>query len=371
MKKIFTCVLPVLGLITSGITFVSAQNEKTSNAACDVAFDFPLVMKNPSIAGKTNWQPNPMALLYDNGPLVNQPGQGSGGADVSALHDNLGVLGFGHAVSTGYRVSDDFTIPAGQTWSIDSIIFYAYQTTTVTVTPPTSTITEVRLAVRNASPLVNAAPSTIVWGDTVTNMLNNTYWSGIYRTSSTALTAINRSIMKDVVGTSGLSLTTGTYWLDWTTGGTLGSGPWAPCITFPTQTITGDAKQFNGATFLWASLVDTALAGPTDDAAQGLPFTIHGTSNSGVNELYANNNVSVFPNPMSSSASVTISDNIRKSSSGFSFVVYDLIGNLVKKTENLATNKFTFHKDDMPSGMYIYEVHNGNQIIKRGKLSVQ
>ena len=60
-------------------------------------------------------------LLYDNGPLVNQPGVGAGGADVSALHDGLNTLGAGHALSAGFRVADDFTIPAGETWTIEDV----------------------------------------------------------------------------------------------------------------------------------------------------------------------------------------------------------------------------------------------------------
>ena len=35
--------------------------------------------------------------------------------------------------------------------------------------------------------------------------------------------------MKQTV-TIGTSLTEGTYWIDWQTGGTLASGPWAPPI---------------------------------------------------------------------------------------------------------------------------------------------
>ena len=177
--------------------------------------------------------------------------------------------------------------------------------------------------------------------------------------------------MKNVISTPGLQLAPGAYWLDWQSGGSLASGPWAPPISFPSVTITGDAMQFNGASFAWASIIDTAQAGPTDDAAQGLPFTIHGTIAGAVNELYANNNVSVYPNPMNSTAVVTVSDNIKKSFSDFSFVIYDVLGNLIRKTDGITTNKFTIKKENIPAGVYIYELRNGNEIIKRGKLSIQ
>ena len=55
------------------------------------------------------------AQIYDNGTIVNNPGLGVGGADVSSLHDGLNSLGMNHASGLGYRVADDFIIPAGQT----------------------------------------------------------------------------------------------------------------------------------------------------------------------------------------------------------------------------------------------------------------
>ncbi|MBI3500186.1 MAG: T9SS type A sorting domain-containing protein [Bacteroidetes bacterium] len=364
MKKIFT----LLSLITAGAGFAFAQNEKNFAADCETDVNAISPAENAILpVAKTNPEPYNASLLYDNGPLANFPGQGAGGADASATHDGLITYGFGHAVSSGYRVADDFTVPAGQTWTIDSLIFYAYQTNSGN----TSTMTDVRLAVRNANPLTNANPSAIIWGDTTSNVLTVSYWSGIYRVTSATLTATSRPIMKNVVETltPSLQLTSGQYWVDWQTGGSLSSGPWAPPVSYSVTTITGDAMQFNTST--WNSIIDTAQAGPGDDAPQGLPFKIYGTSFNGVNELYNNNNVSVYPNPMISSAEVFISDNIKKSSAGFSFNVFDLVGNLIRKTESIATNKFTIQKNQLPVGMYIYEVRNGTQIIKRGKLSVQ
>lgn len=367
MKKIFTHFLPVLGLVLTGTNLTLAQNEKKSNIECENEVSFPVKFTNvvSPVAFTKSLTTTNMAQLYDNGPLVNFPGQGSGGTDASATHDGLITYGFGHSFTSGIRVADDFTVPAAEKWTIDSIVFYAYQTGSTT----TSTFNGLRLAVRNASPLTNASPAAIVWGDTTTDVLDNTSWSGIYRATSATLTATSRPIMRNAAATAGLQLLAGQYWLDWQSSGTATSGPWAPPISFPTQTITGDAIQFNAGA--WVSLIDTAQAGTTDDAAQGIPFTIYGTISNSVDELYSNTNVSLYPNPMTSTATVEIADNIQRENSGFSFAIYDVIGGLIRKTDGLTTNRITIKKDNIPAGVYIYEVLNGNDILKRGKLAVQ
>lgn len=207
-------------------------------------------------------------LLHDNGPLVNSPGGGAGGADVSYLDvaAGLGTYGFGHQIVAFNRVADDFTVPAPG-WDIDSLIFYAYQTGSTT----TSTITEVNVAIWDAAP---NAGGNIIWGDTTTNILSGSYWTGIYRTLDTDLLNTQRPIMADRIATAGLSLAAGTYWVSWQSGGTLASGPWAPPITISGTPQTGDALQFLGTGGTWAPIVDATFT-------QGLPFLIYGDVQAG------------------------------------------------------------------------------------------
>ncbi|QLQ04847.1 MAG: hypothetical protein HZY76_01175 [Anaerolineae bacterium] len=134
----------------------------------------------------------PGAVLYDNGPLVTHPGGGAGGADASALQTALGnsTYGFGHAISSGYRMADDFTV-TGSGWNITTITFYAYQTGSTT----TSTINNVNLRIWNGVPGVGS----IVFGDTTTNRLASSSQSNIYRVLDTGLGDTARPIMADVV----------------------------------------------------------------------------------------------------------------------------------------------------------------------------
>jgi hypothetical protein len=249
VKKLLGCVAVLL--LVAAVPMWAGNDREVVNPADPGSY-------NPPDPNAPTWN-GPEAVLYDNGPLVTHPGGGAGGADASALQTalGLGVYGFGHALSSGYRVADDFTITDPE-WDVQTITFFAYQTGSGT----TSSINHVNLQIWLGDP---SAGGTIVFGDTTTNRLGSTAWSNIYRVLDTALTDTNRPIMADVVNV-GTNLVAGTYWLDWQTGGTLSSGPWAPPISILGQTTTGNAMQYDGAA--WAPLVDVG--------SQGLPFIIEG-----------------------------------------------------------------------------------------------
>jgi uncharacterized repeat protein (TIGR01451 family) len=208
----------------------------------------------------------PAALLFDNGPLITNPGAGTGGADVSALQLTQNTLGFGHAVTSGFRVADDFVV-GGSGWLINTVTFFAYQTGSTT----TSTINAVNVRIWDGPP--GAPGSTVVFGDTTTNRLQSTAFTNIFRTASTPLTGTTRPIMANTVAINTF-LPAGTYWFDWQTGGTLGSGPWAPAVTLVGQAAKpgANALQFDPTAMTW---------GPANDSGppivqQDLPFVIDG-----------------------------------------------------------------------------------------------
>lgn len=238
-----------------------------SGAAAETVADGPGANPGGPIAAPVQYAPTG-SVLYDNGPLVTHPAGGAGGADASALQTALGlnVYGFGHAQSTGFRVADDFTVtdPAG--WQVDSFVFYAYQTGSTT----SSTINNVNFRIWNGAP--NAGGS-IIFGDTTTNRLAATQWSNIYRSIDTDVMASNRPIMASEA-TAGIMLPPGTYWVDWQSGGSLASGPWAPPISIVGTAVTGNALQYDGTAATWAALIDTGTAA----APQGLPFLVIGSA---------------------------------------------------------------------------------------------
>ena len=205
--------------------------------------------------------------LWDNGPLVNSVGTGAGGADESVLQTvalSMNTLGFGHQVAFDNRVADDFTVDEPG-WIIDTIDFYAYQTGS----PTTSTMTAVNLQIWDGDP---SAGGSVIFGDVSTNIMTATAFTNIYRVTETTGGAANRPIMVQTVDLGGLELAPGTYWLDWQTDGTLGSGPWAPPVTITGTANTGDGLQ---------SLDDGVTWTPANDSGQGtpqqaFPFVING-----------------------------------------------------------------------------------------------
>ncbi len=206
-----------------------------------------------------------LAVLYDNGPLVTNPGGGAGGADLSALQSGigLGTYGFGAQISAGYSVADDFTIN-GASWNIEELQFFTYQTGSST----TSTINDARVRIWNGAP---NAGGTIIFGDLTTNRLTSTSWANMYRALDTSPTNTDRPIMKAVVQFSpALVLGPGTYWVEVNLGGTLASGPWIPPVSIVGQTTTGDGLQLTPAGG-WAAVLDGSYP-------QGIPFIVLGNS---------------------------------------------------------------------------------------------
>jgi hypothetical protein len=94
----------------------------------------------------------------------------------------------------------------------------------------------------------------------------STEWSNIYRNDNGPGGSTDRPVMRIVAETPGLTLSPGTYWVEWQTTGSLSSGPWVPAVTINGETTTGNALQYTGS---WAALTDV---GP-----QGLPFILNGT----------------------------------------------------------------------------------------------
>jgi len=217
----------------------------------------------------------PRAVLYDNGPLVNSPGTGYGGADESVLQTlslGMNTLGFGHQHSLGYLIADDFEVPAGENWNVETITFFAYQTNSPTSPSP---FTGVYFEIWDGPP----GQSNLIFGDQTTNVMTATAWANIYRVTETNTgTTTNRPVFANVATPAApLILGPGTYWLAWNTDGSLSSGPWAPPITINFECVTGNGLQSLDYGVSYAPALDSG----TSACAQGFPFIIEGTGGGG------------------------------------------------------------------------------------------
>ena len=180
-RKSFLYLLAILALLVAMVPMgAAAQPAAPTSAAAELvgseqlptARDAKLILDGPTAPAAP--PANPAAILFDNGPLTTHPGGGFGGANASAVQTALGLttFGFGHAITSGFRMADDFTVPAGG-WNISTITFYAYQTGSTT----TTTIDNVNLQIWNGVPGVGS----VVFGDTTTNRLAGSSFSNSYR----------------------------------------------------------------------------------------------------------------------------------------------------------------------------------------------
>lgn len=203
------------------------------------------------------------AVLFDNGPLVTNPGGGAGGADASLLQTalSMNIYGAGCQLSFDNRLADDFTLTDSK--RISTIILYGYQTGSSTV----PTINSVYIRIYDRQP--NLPGATVIWGNRITNRLTEASFSGIYRAADYDPTNTARPIMRLSCNVD-VSLAAGTYWLEYSFNGTLSSGPWCPPVTISGQTTTGNAMQYIPA-YGWNSYVDSGTL-----TVQGMPFILMG-----------------------------------------------------------------------------------------------
>ncbi|MBX3377279.1 MAG: hypothetical protein KF678_09800 [Phycisphaeraceae bacterium] len=219
--------------------------------------------------------------LTCNGPIITTPtaaciaglGGGETGSEVQAGNVNAG---FNFNGGANFRVADDFTVPAGSSWTVSGFTFYGYQTGSGT---PVSSFTGATVQIWNGPP--NSAGSSVIAGDTVTNVLTSSTWSNTYRHFNAACDLTRPIYANKVTLAAPVVLPAGTYWVDFNTTGSLASGPWCVPVTVTGSNgyCAANAIQFTGTA--WANIQD---GGRNQDAM----FCITGTSGGGGGGCYAN-----------------------------------------------------------------------------------
>ncbi|MBC7910705.1 MAG: VCBS repeat-containing protein [Pyrinomonadaceae bacterium] len=260
----------------------------------------PLALNNKVLAAPQDGDAPavPEAIIYDNGPLATGATSRSGvaapaGTQWSEATNPLGntqqantTAGVSCSVTaTVFRCADDFNVPVGQTWTINQVIVFAYQTGFAGATSP---ITAATLRIWNGRP--GDAGSTIIFGDTTTNRLATSTDSGLWRIFNTVVgsganpptaAVTNRRVWQNNINVAPAAvLTAGNYWIDWNTAiGT--AAHFAPSVTILNQRgVPGwNARQNTGAA--WVNSVDIGqfpTGAPTPQSLpQDFPFKLDGS----------------------------------------------------------------------------------------------
>ena len=249
---------------------------------------FAPAVGNSSVAAQT--ADAPAVIIYDNGPYQTGATSKSGvaapaGAQWSELQNFVGEAASQNSAGSTcsqstFRVADNFVVPVGETWTINSVITFAYLTGGGATTP----FTAGTLRIWNGRP--GDAGSTVIFGDLTTNRLASSTDTNTFRIFNSVAPpsppGTTRRIWQNTLTVDpALVLMSGNYWVDW---GTVVNNTPATAHFCPNTTIVDtrytplmNARQFNVATNTWVDITDIGNPTTAVDLPQDFPFKLDGT----------------------------------------------------------------------------------------------
>jgi hypothetical protein len=217
-------------------------------------------------------------VLFDNGPFVTHAGQGFGGSDASQMDDAFFGLGNVIAYSAPgpeFRGAEDFVVPAGQTWTVQSIRMFAYSSSNGSHPPPPSPFSAIEMKIWDRDP---RDPGAVLVSTGTT--LAPSVWTGAYRTESGNLQQSTMPIYTAEAMFPSLILLEGDYWLDVQVTGGFAVTPY---VHLPSGlNAEGNAMVLFAASVGW---YQTTYGSPARGIAY--PFQVRGAA-AGPGSCYAN-----------------------------------------------------------------------------------
>lgn len=258
--------------------------------------------------------------IFEQHEYVNGVGIHSTGADVSMLESTQTGLGKGFNYRQQFMLADEFTIPSGQTWTVNGFRFFGYQTGSTLL----STLYGAYIKIYNGHPDLGGY---IIadFGDE--NLLVSSSFSNAYREETGDITTTTRPIMELICKIPDLTLEAGEYWVSVGAMGSLGV-PNAPQIgpyMVHLQLANGNTTTGNAVRVFMSSIMDWI-----DDGYQGMPFDVFGSVAGGTtgfeNSSLHEQKIFASPNPSTGKFNINIDGY-------YNVVVSDISGRVVTTTE--------------------------------------
>lgn len=287
------------------------------------------------------------AQTYSNGPLSTGTTSSDGttaptGYTWSELQ--AGNTNFGFGATNGNSLADDFTVPAGEKWTISSVDVFGFQDGTE---QPFATC-QIRIF-GGGEP---GAGGSVIFGDLTTNVKTSATDALTYRINNFPNT--DRKIWK-LTSTISKELSSGTYWLNFAAKAIDGSYAFFPAVTVVGQASPANAngKQYLGSSSTWKNLVDNGSG-----TAQAVPFILtYSVSTLGVNEVRQfDSRISIYPNPTADSFKIDLPNDVKKQVE--SVELYDFSGKIVKTF----TASESYNVSNLSKGIYLVKIKTGNAI---------
>jgi len=285
---------------------------------------------------------------------------GFGGAPACCTPPHMLYNGWNNDRSRYDWVADVFTVPADSTWIFDTVIIYQIKYNTT----PSYTFLNCNLQIYSGTPGLGG---TVVWGDTVTNLLSSTGFTGIYKvdtlTADGGLMSTFRPIMYLKLYLSPAPrLTAGTYWLSWAA-----AGPGTNSTYTPEKVLPGRVNppgqmgrgQYGG---VWQYLSDSGNVVGLDKIIKASPAALAQLDVPAISNAPANGLGQNIPNPFSTATDISF---YLLDAGPVKMNVYNTIGQLVASpldgNADAGEHKLTFDAGALPPGIYYYQLttHTG------------
>ena len=236
-------------------------------------------------------EPNDVTVIYNNGGVSTGATTESGVAapdgytwsenqhDTGNTTEVNNLLGFGATLTTGgNRLADNFTVPAGQTWTITSVSVQGF---VANWTAPVSPFSGAALQIWNGVP--GAQGSNVVFGDLTTNRLASATPSNVYVIRNTVVQPTTQNFSRPLwklnmsVATP-LTLGPGTYWIDFQATAFNNAAVFFRNVVVPGTRgqASWNARQYFNSTDVWQPIVDDGTPASAPDVPQDIAFEISG-----------------------------------------------------------------------------------------------